>query len=108
MYRGELFLRGFDYDMQVHLKEEMERNTNITIHFKTDPKEIFKNDDGSLTVITHDGMKVDCDVVMYATGRKGKLDNLNLESAGVKTDNSFIPVDEYSRTNVDSVHAVGM
>jgi glutathione reductase (NADPH) len=107
MYRGELFLRGFDYDMRVHLKEEMERNTNIKIHFKTDPKEIIKNDDGSLTVVTHDGTKVECDVVMYATGRKGKLDNLNLESAGVKTVNSFIPVDDYSRTNVDSVYAVG-
>ena len=93
--------------MRVHLKEEMERNTNIQLQFNTDPKEIIKNEDGSLTVITNSGATVDCDVVMYATGRIGKLDNLNLESAGVKTVNSFIPVDEYSRTNVDSVYAVG-
>lgn len=107
MYRKDLFLRGFDYDMRVHMKEEMERNTNIHLHFNTDPKEIIKNDDGTLTVVTHDGTKFECDAVMYATGRKGKVDNLNLESAGVTHKNSFIPVDEYSRTNVDSVYAVG-
>jgi glutathione reductase (NADPH) len=44
---------------------------------------------------------------MFATGRKGKLENLNLESAGVKTEGSFIPVDDYSRTNVEGIYAVG-
>jgi glutathione reductase (NADPH) len=107
MYRKDLFLRGFDYDMRVHMKEEMERNTNIHLQFNTDPKEIIKNDDGSFTVITHDGAEFECDAVMYATGRKGKVENLNLESAGVAHKHSFIPVDEYSRTNVDSVYAVG-
>jgi glutathione reductase (NADPH) len=47
MYRGDLFLRGFHQDMREHLKEEMERNTNIDVQFNTDPKEIIKNDDGS-------------------------------------------------------------
>lgn len=107
MYRGDMFLRGFDNDMRQHLAEEMERNTNIDIQFNTDPKEIIKNEDGSLTVVTQDGNKVECDQVLYATGRKGKIDKLNLESAGVKNENSFIPVDEYSRTNVDNIYAVG-
>lgn len=107
MYRGDMFLRGFDNDMRQHLAEEMERNTNIDIQFNTDPKEIIKNEDGSFTVVTQDGNKVECDQVLYATGRKGKIDKLNLESAGVKNENSFIPVDEYSRTNVDNIYAVG-
>ena len=107
MYRGDMFLRGFDNDMRQHLAEEMERNTNIDIQFNTDPKEIIKNEDGSFTVVTQDGNKVECDQVLYATGRKGKIDKLNLESAGVKNENSFIPVDEYSRTNIDNIYAVG-
>lgn len=107
MYRGDLFLRGFDQDMREHLRDEMERNTDIDIQFNTNPKEIRKNADGSLTVITEAGTEVDCDQVLYATGRKGKLENLNLESAGVATKGSFIPVDEYSRTNVDGIYAVG-
>jgi len=44
---------------------------------------------------------------LYATGRKGKISKLNLESAGVKTEGSFIPVDEYSKTNVENIFAVG-
>jgi glutathione reductase (NADPH) len=107
MYRGDMFLRGFDNDMRTFLHEEMERNTDIDIQFNTDPTEIIKNDDGSFTVVTGDGKKVDCDQILYATGRKGKTDTLNLESVGVETQGSFIPVDEYSRTNVDGVYAVG-
>eukprot|EP00751_Fragilariopsis_kerguelensis_P011742 CAMPEP_0170774614 /NCGR_PEP_ID=MMETSP0733-20121128/10059_1 /TAXON_ID=186038 /ORGANISM="Fragilariopsis kerguelensis, Strain L26-C5" /LENGTH=548 /DNA_ID=CAMNT_0011117197 /DNA_START=128 /DNA_END=1775 /DNA_ORIENTATION=+ len=111
MYRGDLFLRGFDLDVREHLLEELKRNTDIDIQFQTDPVEIIKNHDKndgeSLTVVTKDGAKVDCDQVLYATGRTGKTDTLNLESAGVKMDKSFIPVDEYSRTNVDGIYAVG-
>ncbi|KAL7468637.1 hypothetical protein ACHAXS_008875, partial [Conticribra weissflogii] len=107
MYRKDLFLRGFDMDMREHLKEEMENNSNINLRFNTDPKEIVKKEDGTLVVIDQDGNEVECDAVLYATGRKGKIDGLNLESAGVKTEGSFIPVDEYSRTNVESIYAVG-
>ena len=107
MYRGDLFLRGFDMDMREHLKEEMERNSKVDMQFNTDPKEIIKNDDGTFTVITQDGNKVECDSVLYATGRKGKIDTLDLDAAGVQTENSFIPVDDYSKTNVDNIYAVG-
>jgi glutathione reductase (NADPH) len=107
MYRGDLFLRGFDQDVREHLRDEMIRNTGIDVQFNTNPVEIIKNDDGSFTVVTGDGSKVECDAVMMATGRKGKIDILNLESAGVHTEKSFIPVDEYSRTNVPNVYAVG-
>jgi glutathione reductase (NADPH) len=107
MYRGDLFLRGFDQDVREHLRDEMERNTNIDLQFNTNPKEIIKNADGSLTVVTEDGKKVETDCVLMATGRKGKIEGLNLESAGVQTKGSFIPVDDYSRTNVDNIYAVG-
>ena len=115
MYRGDLFLRGFDMDMRVHLKEEMERNTNVKIMFNTDPKEISKrggdDDDGTLVVTDRKGNVVECDAIMYATGRRGKIDGLNLDDpdVGVKTTvpGNFVPVDDYSRTNVPSVYAVG-
>lgn len=107
MYRGELFLRGFDHDVRVHMKEEIERNTNIDLQFNTNPAEVIKNDDGSLTVVTEDGNRVDCDCVLMATGRKGATGSLNLEAAGVESQKSFIPVDDYSKTNVDHIYAVG-
>jgi len=107
MYRGDLFMRGFDHDMRELIRDEMNENTGIDLQFNTNPAEIIKNDDGSLTVVTENGDKVDCDCVLMATGRNGNIDGLNLESAGVETKGSFIPVDEYSRTNVDNIYAVG-
>lgn len=108
MYRKDLFLRGFDDDMRNHIYEEMKRNTSIDIQFNTNPTEIIKKEDGSFTVVTEKG-NVDCDQVMYATGRKGKIDGLNLAEAvpDLKVDGSFIPVDEYSKTNIDNIYAVG-
>ena len=107
MYRGDLILRGFDRDMRELILSELEDNTNINVQMNTNPTEIIKNADGSLTVVTEDGKRVDCDAVLMATGRKGNIKGLNLESAGVHSENSFIPVDKYSKTNVDNIYAVG-
>jgi len=109
MYRKDLFLRGFDDDFRRHIADEMEHNTNIDIRFNTNPIEIIKNEDGSLTVVTEGGDRYDCEQVMYATGRKGKIEGLNLETAvpDLITKGSFIPVDDYSKTNIDNIYAVG-
>jgi glutathione reductase (NADPH) len=112
-YRGDLFLRGFDHDIRVHIKEEMAKNTNIDMQFQTNPVEIIRtvNNDGSsssyLTVVSENGQRIDCDCVLMATGRKGKTDTLNLSAAGVTTKDSFIPVDQYSQTNIPHIYAVG-
>ena len=107
MYRRDLFLRGFDQDMRELIRDEMQENSNIDLQFNTNPAEIIKNDDGSLTVVTENGDKVECDCVLMATGRSGRIEHLNLESAGVNTKGSFVPVDQYSKTNVDNIYAVG-
>jgi glutathione reductase (NADPH) len=106
-YRKDLFLRGFDYDMRTHLRDEMQRHSDVDIQFNTNPAEIVKNDDGSLTVITEDGRRTECDAVMYAIGRNGKINGLGLETAGVEVVHSFIPVNDYSQTNVPHIYAVG-
>ena len=108
MYRKDLFLRGFDDDMRQHICDEMKRNTKIDLQFNTNATEIIKKEDGTFTVVTEGGT-VDCDQVMYATGRKGKIDGLNLDKAvpDLKINGSFIPVDNYSKTNIDNIYAVG-
>lgn len=46
--------------------------------------------------------------LLLATGRQPNTENLNLEKAGIETDEKgFIKTDEYLRTNVDGVFAVG-
>ncbi|KAK1857506.1 hypothetical protein I4F81_000123 [Pyropia yezoensis] len=107
LYRGDLFLRGFDHDVRTHLAGEM-TDRGIDVRFNTDVKAVVKNADGSFTTTLKDGSTVETDVVMFATGRKPKTSELGLEAAGVTTGKSGeIPVDDFSQTNVPSIYAVG-
>merc|ERR1712238_501983 len=109
LYRKDLFLRGFDNDFRQHIYEEMSRTTDIDIRFNTNATEVIKNVDGSFTVVCGENNdSVSCDQVMYATGRLGKSGNIGLETVPeLNTKGSFIPVDDYSRTNVPGIYAVG-
>jgi glutathione reductase (NADPH) len=55
-----------------------------------------------------DGHKVESDVVMFAVGRKPYTEGLGLETAGVElAETGAIKVDDYSRSNVENIWAVG-
>lgn len=57
---------------------------------------------------TKDGVKeIKADIVLSAIGVQGNIENLGLESLGVKTEKSFIKVDKAMKTNVDSIYAIG-
>ena len=106
LYRGEQILRGFDHDIQNHLADEM-RNKGIDVRTQTNVTKIEKADKG-LTLTLTDGSTLDVDAVMYATGRAPNTKGLGLENAGVElASNGAIKVDAYSKTNVDSIYAVG-
>jgi len=47
------------------------------------------------------------DEVFVASGRRGNIEGLGLEAAGVKTERSFIPADKYLQTNVPRIWACG-
>jgi dihydrolipoamide dehydrogenase len=48
-----------------------------------------------------------CDVVLSAVGVQTNLENLGLESVGIKTDKGKVLVDDYYATNVKGVYAIG-
>jgi glutathione reductase (NADPH) len=59
-------------------------------------------------VYTDIGQEISCDVVMYATGRKPNTKGLGLAEIGVEmTKNGAIKVDEWQRSSVKSIYAVG-
>src|SRR3546814_15435108 len=63
---------------------------------------------GGLHVHLSDGTTLEADVAMAATGRRPNVENLGLEAVGVACDrNGAVRVDEYSRTSVESIYAVG-
>lgn len=50
---------------------------------------------------------VEADVVLSAVGVETNLDNLGLEELGVNTERGKVVVDDYYKTNVDGVYAIG-
>ncbi len=61
-----------------------------------------------VTVKTKKGEEVlECDVVLSAVGVATNIENLGLEDTGVKTEKGRVLVDDYYKTNVDGVYAIG-
>jgi len=106
VYRGAMFMRGFDEDIRHHLKAEMEKK-GITMRFNSVFDRIEKTDDG-LRVHLTDGVILEADQVLSAIGRRPKVTGLGLEEAGVELkENGAVVVDEYFRTSVPSIWAIG-
>ena len=107
LYRGDLFLRGFDGSVREHLKEELEKR-GMDLQFNSDIQRIERQDDGSLKATLKDGRELVADCVFYATGRRPMLDNLGLENTGVELDpRGFIRVDDLYQTTAPSILAIG-
>ncbi len=106
LYRGPLFLRGFDDDARAFLADEM-RKKGIDLRFNTNVSRIEKIA-GGLRVTLSDGTEEETDCMMFATGRVPNTRGLGLGEAGVslREDGSVI-VDEHLTTNVSSIHALG-
>jgi glutathione reductase (NADPH) len=106
LYRGELFLRGFDDDIRTTLADEM-RKRGVDLRFKADISKIEKIGAVLKATLT-DGHVIEADQILYATGRGSKTPNLGLANAGVKLkDNGAVVVDEYSKSTIDSIYAIG-
>jgi glutathione reductase (NADPH) len=107
MYRGELFLRGFDESVRTHLHEELAKR-EMDIRFKTEINSIEKLADGTLQLSLNDGSSFNTDCVFYATGRRPMLDNLGMDTVNVELDDKgFIKVNGDYQTTEPSIIAVG-
>jgi len=106
VYRGDMILRGFDDDVRAHVQAELAR-TGVNVVTGASVKEIAALERGRLATLTN-GMRLEVDQVMLALGRDPNTDNLGLQGAGVRlTERGAVAVDQYSRTNVPSIFALG-
>lgn len=106
VYRREVVLRGFDDDVRTHIHEELKRK-GVRVVTNATPTSIRK-DGGKLTMKLSNGESVTADKVLYAIGREPFTEGLGLDKAGVKVnDAGAVIVDEYSRTNIPHIFAVG-
>lgn len=105
--RSDVILRGYDESLRDRLLQ-IAMTKGINYKFNCTFDKIEKREDGALDVYMDGKSAMRADVVLAATGRRPKTDGLGLENAGVETnDKGAIKVDEYSRSNVDSIYAVG-
>lgn len=106
LYRGPLFLRGFDDDIRRALADEMTR-AGIDLRFGVNIRALARTD-GGLSVTLDDGSTLAVDAVMAATGRAPLTADLGLEAAGVAMNaKGAVVVDADQRTSVPTIYAVG-
>ena len=104
--RRERVLPRFDHDLRVGLHDAMV-NMGIKIITENDV-EMISGHRGNLSLQLHGGVALDVERVIFATGRKPMTKGLGLEPLGIAQDaQGGILVNAYSKTNIDSVYAVG-
>lgn len=106
LYRGEQILRGFDHHVQAMVAQEIVKK-GVDLRVNANPAKIEKIS-GGLKITLEDCSVIEADAIMYATGRKANTDGMGLEAVGVELkENGAVVVDEYSKTTVDNIYAVG-
>jgi glutathione reductase (NADPH) len=106
IYRGERILKSFDHDLTDLLQLEMIKK-GIDIKLNTNIEDIIEDGEG-LEIKTREQGNIKSNCVLSALGRSPNVDQLNLDKIGVEQKkNGAIVVDEFSKTNIDSVYAIG-
>ncbi len=106
VYRGPLFLRGFDDDVRSTLAEEM-RKRGIDLRFETLIDRIERADNG-LVATTNHGDVIETDQILSAMGRLPNTAGLGLEEIGVElSDRGAVVVDEHLESSVPGIYALG-
>lgn len=104
--RSDRILRGYDAQIRDRLLQ-ISMIKGIQFLFNAPIEKVVKEASGALTVHMPSG-PVECDVLMFATGRVPNTVGLGLESAGVEIDaQGAVKVDEESRSTCPSIYAVG-
>ena len=89
--------------------ERLFRKKGMTVMTNASVEKVEKNGEGvKATVKTAEGMTtLEADVVLSAVGIASNIENIGLETLGVKTDKGKVLVDKYYKTNVSNVYAIG-
>lgn len=104
--RTDQFLRAFDKGTAAVLMENMKLE-GINFLTSSQVTRIQKQNDG-LNAIFNDGSSALFQQILFAIGRKPKVNKLGLEAAGVRTDaDGHVLVDEWQNTNIEGVYSVG-
>lgn len=107
LYRGQDILNGFDNDLRHLLHGEYEKR-GIRIITQQIFSKIEPAENGQRRATLSGGDVLQVDQIMLALGRLPSTNALGLDTVGVEVDErGYIKVDEYSRTSIDHIWALG-
>lgn len=90
------------------LLESSFRKAGVEVFTEAKVESIKTSKEVAVTVSTKEGKKeLKADVALMAIGVQGNIENMGLESLGVKMEKGWIQADDYARTNVEGMYAIG-
>jgi dihydrolipoamide dehydrogenase len=97
-----------DHEIQSFARKRFEKQ-GIKIHTNAKVIKLDKKSDGVTATIEEGGklQTIIVERVISAVGVVGNIENLGLEKLGVKTDRGIIIVDQFNKTNVPGIYAIG-
>jgi NAD(P) transhydrogenase len=104
--RRDRMLEFCDEEVVEALKYHL-RDLAVTFRFGETVASVEARPEGAIALL-HSGKKIPADTVLYSAGRQGMTEHLNLGAAGLAADErGRIKVDEFYRTTVPHIYAVG-
>ena len=105
--RSDAILRGYDEQMRDRLLQ-ISITKGIEFRFNSTFDRIERRADGSLNLAMTGCDDIQCDELLFATGRVPNVEGLGLEAVGVEVgERGEVVVDQHSRTRVATIFAVG-
>ena len=97
-----------DHEIQTFARKSFEKQ-GIKIHTKAKVTKLDKKADSVAATIEEGGKteSITVERVISAVGVVGNIENLGLEKLGVKTDRGIIVVDQFNKTNIPEIYAIG-
>jgi NAD(P) transhydrogenase len=84
------------------------RDNRVTLRLNEEVESVEETADGTVVANLKSKKRISGDALLYAVGRQGNVDDLNLSAAGLEADNrGRIPVDGEYRTKQPHILAVG-
>jgi len=84
------------------------RDHRVTMRLNEEVASVEETPDGAVVANLKSNKRIPGEALLYAVGRQGNVDDLNLKAAGLEADNrGRIAVDSEYRTKVPNIYAVG-
>ncbi|WP_041424070.1 dihydrolipoyl dehydrogenase [Thermosediminibacter oceani] len=94
-----------DSDLGKEMEKVLKRK-KIKLHLKSRIEKVEIKENGVKAVLDS-GKELEAEIMLVATGRRAEINDLGLETVGVKTDKGRIIVDDRMETSVKGIYAIG-